>query len=117
MSGANIIIEETNQASGNWTVGNWGLAGNKIVWEFEIPVTTEGYVVIHMAPCSGPANFSDVMRLTVNGEEIGLTNESIPGLIGSEWYNFQPFDSYSTTSEADAPMFLTVTTVTLTVLR
>ncbi len=99
-SGAGIIIEETDLASGNWTVGNWGLAGNKIIWEVDLPIATEGYIVLHIAPCSDAANFSEVMRLTVNGVELQLTNDSIPGLVGDQWYNFQAFDTYSTQVEA-----------------
>ena len=99
-SGAGIIIEETDLASGNWTVGNWGLAGNKIIWEVDLPIATEGYIVLHMAPCSEARNFSEVMRLTVNGVELQLTNDSLPGLIGDQWYNFQAFDTYSTQVEA-----------------
>ena len=99
-SGAGIIIEETDLASGNWTVGNWGLAGNKIIWEVDLPIATEGYIVLHMAPCSEARNFSEVMRLTVNGVELQLTNDSLPGLVGDQWYNFQAFDTYSTQVEA-----------------
>ena len=99
-SGAGIIIEETDLASGNWTVGNWGLAGNKIIWEVDLPIATEGYIVLHIAPCSDAVNFSEVMRLTVNGVELQLTNDSIPALVGDQWYNFQAFDTYSTQVEA-----------------
>ncbi len=94
-SGNNDVIEPTDNASGGWIVGNWGLAGNKIVWEGEIPEATEGYIILYMAPCSEAAKFSNVLRLTVNGVELSLVDDNIPGLVGSNWYDIQAFDTYS----------------------
>ena len=94
-SGNNDVIEPTDNASGGWIVGNWGLAGNKIVWEGELPVDAEGYLILYMAPCSEPAKFSNVLRLTVNGVELSFVDDNIPGLVGSNWYDIQAFETYS----------------------
>ena len=92
-SGMGVIIEQTELASGGWIVGNWGKTGNKIVWAIELDKATTASMTLYAAPCSPANNFSAVMKLTVNGEEVGLVNDAMPGLVGSAWYDFKAFET------------------------
>ena len=46
-----------------------------------------------MAPCSPAANFSSVIKLTVNDKVVALLNDSLPGLVGQGWYDFKDFET------------------------
>ena len=92
-NGTGVIIEQTELASGGWIVGNWGKTGNKIVWAIELDKATTASMTLYAAPCSPANNFSAVMKLTVNGVEVGLVNDAMPGLVGSAWYDFKAFET------------------------
>ena len=93
MSGAGVIVEETELASGGKVLGNWGKPGNKIVWSLEFGKATIAPIVLRMAPCSPAANFSNVIKLTVNDKVVALLNDSLPGLVGQGWYDFKDFET------------------------
>ena len=92
-SGAGVIVEETELASGGKVLGNWGKPGNKIVWSLEFGKATIAPIVLRMAPCSPAANFSNVIKLTVNDKVVALLNDSLPGLVGQGWYDFKEFET------------------------
>lgn len=92
-SGAGVIVEETELASGGKVLGNWGKPGNKIVWSLEFGKATIAPIVLRMAPCSPAANFSSVIKLTVNDKVVALLNDSLPGLVGQGWYDFKEFET------------------------
>ncbi len=92
-SGAGVIVEETELASGGKVLGNWGKPGNKIVWSLEFGKATIAPIVLRMAPCSPAANFSSVIKLTVNDKVVALLNDSLPGLVGQGWYDFKDFET------------------------
>ena len=92
-SGAGEIVEETELASGGKLVGNWGKAGNKIVWVVNFNRATTATLTLHFAPCSPAANFSEVIKFTANDEIVELVNDSIPALVGTSWYDFKPYET------------------------
>ena len=67
--------------------------GNKIVWSLEFGKATIAPIVLRMAPCSPAANFSSVIKLTVNDKVVALLNDSLPGLVGQGWYDFKDFET------------------------
>ena len=93
--GTGVIIEETELASGNWCVGNWGKQGNSIVWSFEFSKEAAASMTLYMASCSETRKFSEVLKFTVNDVVVPLTDDNVPGIVGSAWYDFKPFETAS----------------------
>ncbi len=99
-AGQGTLIEEVATASGGKSFGNWSVAGNTVEWRFSIDQETIAPITLALASCGSGTTLTESHALIVNGITATWTTETIPALVGEQWYDFHEYATAAVTFPA-----------------